>query len=175
VSVKLPYYRELTAATGITSRSEAFAYHAPDLQSRWSDYFAATRQGIGAAPAYSGADYVQAQRVRRVGQREVAALFETVDLVVTPTASVAAFAIDGLADAGMERFRAMHTSYWNAVGNPALSIPMGFGAAQLPLGLQLMGRPFDEETVLRAGDAYQQVTAWHLAEPSTADRAAVGV
>ncbi|MDX6241439.1 MAG: amidase [Kribbellaceae bacterium] len=175
VPVKLPYYRELTAATGITSRSEAFAYHAPDLQSRWSDYFAATRQGIGAAPAYSGADYVQAQRVRRVGQREVAALFETVDLVVTPTASVAAFAIDGLADAGMERFRAMHTSYWNAVGNPALSIPMGLGAAQLPLGLQLMGRPFEEATVLRAGDAYQQATDWHLAEPATADRAAIGV
>jgi aspartyl-tRNA(Asn)/glutamyl-tRNA(Gln) amidotransferase subunit A len=180
VPVTLPYYRELTAATGITSRSEAFAYHAPDLQSRWSEYFAATRQGLGTAPAYSGADYVQAQRVRRVGQREVASLFESVDLVVTPTASVAAFAIDGLGDQAMERFRAMHTSYWNAVGNPALSVPMGFGAAQLPLGLQLIGRPFEEETVLRAGDAYQQVTNWHLAQPalaehSTADRAAVGV
>jgi aspartyl-tRNA(Asn)/glutamyl-tRNA(Gln) amidotransferase subunit A len=99
---------------------------------------------------------------------------------VTPTASVAAFAIDGLGDQAMERFRAMHTSYWNAVGNPALSVPMGLGAAQLPLGLQLIGRPFEEETVLRAGDAYQQVTNWHLAQPalvehSTADRAAVGV
>lgn len=180
VPVTLPYYRELTAATGITSRSEAFAYHAPDLRTRWPEYFAATRQGVGAAPAYSGADYVQAQRVRRVGQREVGSLFESVDLVVTPTASVAAFAVDGLGDQGMERFRAMHTSYWNAVGNPALSVPMGFGAAQLPLGLQLIGRPFEEETVLRAGDAYQQMTNWHLAQPalvehSTADRAAVGV
>jgi len=179
VPVSLPYYRELTAATGITSRSEAFAYHAPDLQARWSDYFAATRQGIGAAPAYSGADYVQAQRVRRVGQREVAALFERVDLVVTPTASEAPFAIEGLGAAAMERFRAMHTSYWNAVGNPALSVPMGLGATHLPLGLQLIGRPFDEQTVLRAGDAYQRATDWHLAQPSmaasTADRAAVGV
>jgi aspartyl-tRNA(Asn)/glutamyl-tRNA(Gln) amidotransferase subunit A len=175
VPVKLPYYRELTAATGITSRSEAFAYHAPDLQSRWSDFFAATRQGVGAAPAYSGADYVQAQRVRRVGQLEVASLFETVDLIVTPTASVAAFAIDGLGDAAVERFRAMHTSYWNAVGNPALSVPMGFGAGRLPLGLQLIGRPFDEASVLRAGDAYQQATDWHLAEPVRTPAAAAVV
>jgi aspartyl-tRNA(Asn)/glutamyl-tRNA(Gln) amidotransferase subunit A len=175
VPVKLPYYRELTAATGITSRSEAFAYHAPDLRSRWSDYFAATRQNVGAAPAYSGADYVQAQRVRRVGQLEVASLFETVDVIVTPTASVAAFAIDGLGDVAMERFRAMHTSYWNAVGNPALSVPMGFGAAHLPLGLQLIGRPFDEAAVLRAGDAYQQATDWHLAEPIRTPAAAAVV
>ena len=69
----------------------------------------------------------------------------------------------------------MHTSYWNAVGNPALSIPIGLGAQQLPLSLQLIGRPFDEETVLRAGDAYQQATDWHLAQPLTVDRAAVGV
>lgn len=165
VPVQLPYYRELTAATGITSRSEAFAYHAPDLRTRWPDYFAATRQGVGIAPAYSGADYVQAQRVRRLGQRELAGLFGTVDLIVTPTASVEAFTVDGLGEM-TERFRAMHTSYWNAVGNPALSVPMGFGANGLPLGLQVVGRPFDEATVLRAGDAYQQETDWHLREPA---------
>lgn len=175
VPVRLPYYRELTAATGITSRSEAFAYHAPDLRTRWSDYFAATRQGVGIAAAYTGADYVQAQRVRRVGQRELASLFTEVDLIVTPTASVEAFTIDGLGSLATERFRAMHTSYWNAVGNPALSIPMGLGARGLPLGLQLVGRPFDEALVLRAGDAYQQDTDWHLRQPALAQASAVPV
>lgn len=175
VPVRLPYYRELTAATGITSRSEAFAYHAPDLRTRWSDYFAATRQGVGIAAAYTGADYVQAQRVRRVGQRELASLFTEVDLIVTPTASVEAFTIDGLSSLATERFRAMHTSYWNAVGNPALSVPMGLGARGLPLGLQLVGRPFDEALVLRAGDAYQQDTDWHLRQPALAQTSAVPV
>ncbi|MFI6826457.1 amidase [Kribbella sp. NPDC050241] len=175
VPVRLPYYRELTAATGITSRSEAFAYHAPDLRTRWSDYFAATRQGVGIAAAYTGADYVQAQRVRRVGQRELASLFTEVDLIVTPTASVEAFTIDGLSSLATERFRAMHTSYWNAVGNPALSIPMGLGVRGLPLGLQLVGRPFDEALVLRAGDAYQQATDWHLRQPALAQTSAVPV
>ena len=64
VPVQLPYYREVAAAARITSRSEAFAYHALDMQSRWDEYFAATRQGVGSSPFNTGADYVQAQRVR---------------------------------------------------------------------------------------------------------------
>jgi len=172
VDVSLPLWSELSAATRITSRSEAFAYHAPDLQSRWSDYFAATRQGVGTAVAYSGADYVQAQRVRRVGQKAVAGLFETVDLVITPTSSVAGWTIDSLSTMA-ERFGAMHTGYWNAVGNPALVVPMGFNEIGLPLSVQIVGKPFDEVAVLRAGDAYQRVTDWHLAVPPVLSAAAV--
>jgi aspartyl-tRNA(Asn)/glutamyl-tRNA(Gln) amidotransferase subunit A len=164
VDVTLPLWDELSAATRVTSRSEAFAYHAPDLQSRWSDYFAATRQGVGVAVGFSGADYVQAQRVRRVGQKAVAGLFADVDLVITPTSSVAGWTIDSLATMA-ERFGAMHTGYWNAVGNPALVVPMGFNDIGLPLSLQIVGRPFEEAAVLRAGDAYQRVSNWHLSVP----------
>ncbi len=168
IEVELPLWAELNAATRVTSRSEAFAYHAPDLRSRWSDYFQATRTGVGAAVAFTGADYVQAQRVRRVGQKAVGALFEQVDLVITPTSSVAGWKVDEL-DLMMERFGAMHTGYWNAVGNPALVVPMGFsgepGSGGLPLSLQIVGKPFAEALVLRAGDAYQQVTDWHLQLP----------
>jgi aspartyl-tRNA(Asn)/glutamyl-tRNA(Gln) amidotransferase subunit A len=171
IEVELPLWAELNAATRVTSRSEAFAYHAPDLRSRWSDYFQATRTGVGAAVAFTGADYVQAQRVRRVGQKAVARVFEQVDLVITPTSSVAGWKIDEL-DLMMERFGAMHTGYWNAVGNPALVVPMGFsgepGTGGLPLSLQIVGKPFAEGLVLRAGDAYQQVTDWHLQLPPMA-------
>lgn len=175
IEVELPLWAELNAATRVTSRSEAFAYHAPDLRSRWSDYFQATRTGVGAAVAFTGADYVQAQRVRRVGQKAVAKIFEQVDLVITPTSSVAGWKIDEL-DLMTERFGAMHTGYWNAVGNPALVVPMGFsgepGAGGLPLSLQIVGKPFTEALVLRAGDAYQQVTDWHLQLPPLLDGAA---
>jgi aspartyl-tRNA(Asn)/glutamyl-tRNA(Gln) amidotransferase subunit A len=62
----------------------------------------------------------------------------------------------------------LFTSYWNAVGLPAMALPMGFNADGLPLSLQLAGRPFAEGTVLRAGDAYQHATDWHLRMPPLA-------
>ena len=161
VPVQLPYYREVAAAARITSRSEAFAYHALDMQSRWDEYFAATRQGVGSSPFNTGADYVQAQRVRRVGQKAIAELFSTVDIILTPMASTEAPTIDSLAQSFGDRFALVHAAYWNGLGHPALSVPMGYGESGLPLGLQVIGKPFDESGVLKVGDAFQQVTTWH--------------
>jgi Asp-tRNA(Asn)/Glu-tRNA(Gln) amidotransferase A subunit family amidase len=58
------------------------------------------------------------------------------------------------------------TAPFNAAGLPALSVPCGVDAAGMPVGLQLVGRPFDEASVLRAGHAYEQATDWHLRRPS---------
>ena len=58
------------------------------------------------------------------------------------------------------------TAPFNATGLPALSVPCGFTSAGLPIGLQIVGRPFDEATVLRAGHAYEQATEWHLRKPA---------
>ena len=57
------------------------------------------------------------------------------------------------------------TRPWNGLGLPALSVPCGFSAAGLPIGLQLVGRPFDEATVLRAADAFQRLTDFHARRP----------
>jgi aspartyl-tRNA(Asn)/glutamyl-tRNA(Gln) amidotransferase subunit A len=108
---------------------------------------------------------VQAQRVRRVVHKAITATFADVDLVVTPTASVGAIRLDDLTNDLGSWFRLIHTAYWDGVGNPVLSVPMGFTESGLPLGLQFAGRPFDEGLVLRAGDAYQQVTDWHTRRP----------
>jgi aspartyl-tRNA(Asn)/glutamyl-tRNA(Gln) amidotransferase subunit A len=59
----------------------------------------------------------------------------------------------------------VHTSYWDAVGNPVLVVPMGFTEGGLPLSLQLAGRPFEEALLVQAGDAFQQATDWHLRVP----------
>jgi len=160
IDVEIPWYNEVAAANRITSRSEALAYHLPDLRSRWFDYFDSTRQGVGAGAFFTGADYVQAQRVRRVAQGAVADLFTAVDLVVTPTTSAPAPRLDRLIEHGW-RMELTHTNYWNVVGNPALAVPMGHTRLAMPLSLQIIGRPFDEASVLRAGDAYQQNTGWH--------------
>ncbi len=182
VEVELPVYNEMAAANVVVMLSEALAYHLPDLQTRWSDYFEGTRNVVGSAVLYGAADYVQAQRARRVGQKALAELYERVDLILTPTCSAGATAFADLSSM-LERVAAgsigpIHTGYWDSTGNPVLSVPMGRTAAGLPLGLQIAGRPFDEVAVLRAGDAYQSRTAWHLDVPPiliSAESAAVAV
>jgi aspartyl-tRNA(Asn)/glutamyl-tRNA(Gln) amidotransferase subunit A len=165
VEIEVPLYEQMTAALMVIVAGEMLAYHMPDAQTRLADYVESNRLGLGTHSFHSGADYVQAQRVRRVVHKAITATFADVDLVVTPTASVGAIRLDDLTNDLGSWFRLIHTAYWDGVGNPVLSVPMGFTESGLPLGLQFAGRPFDEGLVLRAGDAYQQVTDWHTRRP----------
>jgi aspartyl-tRNA(Asn)/glutamyl-tRNA(Gln) amidotransferase subunit A len=160
--VSLPLYQELATATMAGLQAEALAYHRKDLQARWGDYGYGTRMAIGTAMLMTGADYVQAQRVRRVGVRRMAELFADYDILITPTCLVPPPLLDGLEFGAL--IGSILTPYWNAVGNPAISIPMGLTSKELPAGLQLAGRPFEETTVFRAADAFQRLTDHHLAE-----------
>jgi aspartyl-tRNA(Asn)/glutamyl-tRNA(Gln) amidotransferase subunit A len=172
VEVELPHYAEMTSAGMVIMFSEALAYHRPDMQTRWSDYAAGTRKVIGSGLCFTAADYVQAQRVRRAGQRAVAELFTQVDLLLTPTVGAGATSFEELdatvRDLSTGAFGPTYTPYWDTTGHPVLSVPAGFTANGLPLGMQLIGRPLDEPTVLKAGDAFQQVTDWHLRVPPIA-------
>ncbi|MBO0877007.1 MAG: amidase [Pseudonocardia sp.] len=161
--VELPLYHELTATTMIGISAEAYAYHRPDLRTRWNDYGAGTRMAVCAGALFPAGDYVQAQRVRRLGQRKISELFGDVDLIVTPTSARGAAKLEKLAFDDI--IDALHTPYWNALGNPAMSVPMGFTTDGLPLGMQIIGRPFEEAAVLAAGHAYQQRTNWHQQVP----------
>lgn len=166
VEIELPYYAELASAAIVTTLSEALAYHQRDLTGRWADFFASTRSTIGLAAYFTGADYVQAQRLRRTTGDAVASLLRDVDVIATPTASIVATPYDRLGaffESG--EFFAVYATYWNLLGNPALSVPMGFTGDRLPLGLQLAGAHFDEAAVLRAGAAYQDRTDWHRLRP----------
>jgi aspartyl-tRNA(Asn)/glutamyl-tRNA(Gln) amidotransferase subunit A len=162
--VSIPLYQELTDATMLGWPGEAGAYHLKDLQTRWNDFGAATRMVLVAGVLVSSADYAQCQRVRRVGQKQVASIMQDVDLIVTPTTATGAPLVAGLDFAGL--ISSIFTPIWNATGHPALSVPMGFTAGGLPLGLQIVGRPLDEATVLQAGDAFQHLTDWHLRLPA---------
>jgi len=95
------------------------------------------------------------------------AVFETVDLLLTPTTMRPASLIgeesvevDGVALTPGGAFAAL-TMPFNIAGLPAISVPCGFSTSGLPLALQLAGKPFDETTVLRAAAAYEAATAWH--------------
>jgi aspartyl-tRNA(Asn)/glutamyl-tRNA(Gln) amidotransferase subunit A len=171
VDAELPYWTEMLTANLVTMCAEAFAYHRNDLVERWEDYFAATRLMLARGAMVTGADYVQAQRVRRVAQDAVARMFDDLDVIVCPTAAVGAPRYDELTDdAGRIEieglFRTIFTQYWDCVGNPVLAAPMGATAAGLPLSIQFAGPAFGEAGVLRAADAFQGVTGWHRRVPA---------
>lgn len=158
----LPLYHELSAATLLSVWCEAGAYHQPELGPRWSDYTLSARMMIGSSAFISGADYVQAQRVRRVGQRQLGELLERFDVLVAPTITMPA----PLVEAAMDPAHGvrLHTLYWNSLGNPVLALPIGF-ADGLPLSMQVAAPPFDEATLVRVGRAFQRHTDWHRRAP----------
>ncbi|MDF0528960.1 amidase [Tsukamurella sp. 8F] len=166
VPVTLPRYREVTEALFVINNGETLAYHRGDARRRLADYSPSLRLSLPSATADSAADYVQAQRVRRVAHQELANLYADrgLDLILTATAYTGALAYDEL-DIGLSWFDSINTAYWDPMGNPVVSVPIGFTADRLPLAMQLAGRPFDEATVLRAADAFQQSTDWHRAGP----------
>ncbi|EPH41379.1 putative Glutamyl-tRNA(Gln) amidotransferase subunit A [Streptomyces aurantiacus JA 4570] len=170
VEVRLPYWKELITTAFVTAACEGLAHHRTDLSRRWDDYCVASRGLLATGALMSGADYVQAQRVRTVAQRAVDVLFADVDVVVCPTASIGAPPFGALADAAGHQdhagvFGKIHTPYWNPLANPVLAVPMGVTAAALPLSLQIAGPVAGEATILRVGDAFQRYTDWHLRTP----------
>lgn len=173
VPIELPHYDVLNAVTILTLIIEASAFHIDGLRKRYVDYGAPTRLTLSQALLASGADYVQAQRVRRSVQNEVRRLFQDVDVVVSPTISRPAPLFAELPDFMGSWFEGQdlrfHTGYWNALGAPSLTVPMGFNRDGLPLAAQISGRPFDEEVVLRVGHAFQANTDWHLRHPALDD------
>jgi aspartyl-tRNA(Asn)/glutamyl-tRNA(Gln) amidotransferase subunit A len=167
VPVALPLYDELNDVTMMGFQAEAFAYHRANLRSRWTEFGAATRLHVAEGALFSAGDYVQMQRVRRLGRKRLEAVWESVDYLVTPTLSDVAFLLEGISFADFGD--CLHTPYWNATGSPAVSVPMGFSDAGLPLGLQIVGRHFDEAGVLGVAHGYQQETDWHVRVPPIAE------
>jgi aspartyl-tRNA(Asn)/glutamyl-tRNA(Gln) amidotransferase subunit A len=167
VDVDLPHAAIARDAQRAIMYSEAYAYHQADLQTRPELYGKYTRQQIHQGALYSAADYVQAQRVRSLVKEEALQALSTVDVLATPTMLNVAPTFEGYDPDAMRRAPTF-TGIWNLTGLPAASLCCGFSSAGLPIGMQLVGKPFDEATVLRVGDAYQQLTDWHTRVPHVA-------
>ena len=109
--------------------------------------------------------YYKAQKLRTLLRQEVLEALNKVDVLVCPTAGVAAQKIepDPVVDskAGSSRLEAMLTVLFSLASIPALSIPCGFTSENLPIGLQIAGRPFEEQTLFNVAYAYEQNTPWH--------------
>ena len=115
---------------------------------------------------YYDAYYRKAQQVRTLIRRDFERAFESCDLIATPTTPGPAWPLGELVDDPLQMYLAdVYTVTANLAGLPALSIPCGVTGAGLPVGVQLIGRPLDEATVLRAGDAFQRHTHFHELVP----------
>jgi aspartyl-tRNA(Asn)/glutamyl-tRNA(Gln) amidotransferase subunit A len=154
------------------AESEQYAIHEEELRSRPGDFGADFRGRVLPAILYSGADYVQAQRERRVMLAEMAPLYAKYDVLLAPTAAGPAPPLDAWRTIRFWQ-QASLTTPFNVTGGPALAQCMGFTPAGLPLSLQVVGRPFDEATVFRAAHAYEEATSWHKRRPALDPEAAV--
>ncbi|MBI3105277.1 MAG: Asp-tRNA(Asn)/Glu-tRNA(Gln) amidotransferase subunit GatA [Candidatus Rokubacteria bacterium] len=115
---------------------------------------------------YYDAYYGKAQRVRTLVRRDFQEAFERVDVLAAPTTPGVAFTLGEKTDPLQMYLNDILTIPVNLAGLPGVSVPAGFTTSGLPIGLQLIGRAFDESTVLRAAHAYQQATDWHLRKPT---------
>jgi len=115
---------------------------------------------------YYDAYYLKAQKVRTLIKQEFEHAFEKCDALVTPTSPIVPFKLGEKLEDPMQMYLSdVCTLPINIAGIPAISIPAGF-ADNLPIGMQIMGKPFSEETLLRIAFAYEQATAWHKKKPS---------
>jgi len=116
---------------------------------------------------YYDAYYLRAQKVRTLIRRDFLQAFEKVDAIITPTSPTAAFKIGEKFDDPLQMYLSdIFTISCNLAGICGVSLPCGFTQApKLPMGLQLLGKPFGEETILRLGHAYEQSVPWQREKP----------
>jgi aspartyl-tRNA(Asn)/glutamyl-tRNA(Gln) amidotransferase subunit A len=115
---------------------------------------------------YYDAYYGKAQAVRTLICQDFREAFNDVDLIVTPVTPTPAFRLGEKSEDPLQMYLSdIYTISINLAGLPAISVPCGFSKSGLPIGLQLIGRAFEEETLLRAAHAYEQATQWHVKKP----------
>jgi aspartyl-tRNA(Asn)/glutamyl-tRNA(Gln) amidotransferase subunit A len=120
----------------------------------------------GLSAGYYDAYYLKAQRVRTLIKEDFEKAFKSVDVIMTPTSPEPAFRIGEKSDDPLKMYLSdIFTIPCNLAGLPGISIPCGFTANGLPIGLQILGKPFDEETILRVAYAYEQNTNWRERKP----------
>jgi aspartyl-tRNA(Asn)/glutamyl-tRNA(Gln) amidotransferase subunit A len=115
---------------------------------------------------YYDAYYLKAQRVRTLIKQDFDEAFKHCDVIVTPTAPTTAFKLaEKIQDPLQMYLSDIYTISINLAGLPALSLPCGFDQVGMPIGMQIVGKHFDEATILRVGHAYEQATEWSKRKP----------
>src|SRR5262249_18602967 len=169
--VSLPIERYSLGTSFAVLGSEAFALHEPLLRRHAADYAPEVRRRLLAAAFMTAGDYLNGQRARRLIRDAVDAVLQRVDCLLAPTLPVAAPPITASEVRIGDRTEAtrpamtMFTRLFNLSGHPVVCLPCGFSRDGMPFSLQLVGRPFDEATILRLAKTYEDATEWHQRRP----------
>jgi len=169
--ITLEQMKHAAAASAAVISAESYAYHEPWLRTRATEYGPDVRERLLVGAFVSGSEYLKGQRVRRLIRDEVDRVLGDVDVLIAPTLPIAAVPVGAREvdiDGKPQPVRpslVRYTRPFNVSGHPVASVPCGFTVDGLPIGMQVIGRTFDEATVLRLADAYQRVTDWHTRRP----------
>ena len=156
-----------------------YGYSAPDAKNLLEVYLKSREQGFGSevrrrimmgtyvlSAGYYDAYYKQAQKVRTLVKRDFLKAFTDVDAILTPTSPTTAWKLGEKSDDPLSMYLAdIYTVSVNVAGVPAISIPCGF-VHDLPVGLQIIGKHFDEETIMHVAQTYEKATEWHKMKPA---------
>ena len=170
--VTLPLMKHMPAASIAIMTAESYAVHRRMIRERLTDYGADVRLRVLMGAMVSAEQYLKAQRFRRLLCEQTAEAMKRFDVLIAPTTAITATPIDqevvrvGNKELVVAASLSRLTRPANMTGLPAISIPCGFSSAGLPIGLQIIGRPFDEAMVLQVADAYQRATEWHRRRPA---------
>ena len=156
--IDLPHAWLGPAASWAIAYTESFALHRANFFARPRDYTPTFLHKISGAALLTAEERITAQRLRQVITAEFIAALQLVDVIVVPTTAYPAYPIGGTSPQADMRSLTRSISL---TGLPALALPCGFTSAGLPASMQLVGRAWEESTVLRVGYAYEQVAGWH--------------
>src|SRR5436190_7869845 len=190
VSISLPHTEYAIATYYLIATAEAssnlarydgvkYGYRAAQTGNLLDMYYRTRAHGFGSevkrrimlgtyalSAGYYDAYYLKAQKVRTLIRQDFLAAFEACDVIATPVAPTVAFRLgEKTADPLTMYLSDIFTIAVNLAGLPGLSVPCGCDAKGLPIGLQLIGKPFGEDTLLQAAYAYEQATPWHTRKP----------
>lgn len=173
VPAKLPYVEDMMRIANVISRCESAAVHTRIAREHPADLQPAVRKRLELGFKISAHDYLQATRLRaRLTSDFVKDVFPRFDVLLTPVIvefppeANAVAAMDPDAVVARMRDFSRCTRPFNGFGFPALSVPCGFSQAGLPVAYQIVGRPFEEATILRVGNAYERATQWSQRRPA---------
>ncbi len=156
-----------------------YGYRTPRSEHLIDMYMKTRREGFGPevkrrimlgtyalSAGYYDAYYLKALRVRTLIRQDFIEAFKRCDVIVTPTSPTPAFKFGEKTDDPLQMYLSdIFTISGNLAGVPGISINCGFTRSGLPIGLQIIGKPFDEETILRVAHVYEQATPWHKQRP----------
>jgi aspartyl-tRNA(Asn)/glutamyl-tRNA(Gln) amidotransferase subunit A len=191
VPVTLPHTEYAIATYYLVATAEAssnlgrydgvkYGYRTPTSENLIDMYMKTRREGFGAevkrrimlgtyalSAGYYDAYYLKALKVRTLIRQDFSRAFETCDVMLTPTSPTAAFRLGEKVEDPLQMYLAdVFTISANLAGVPGMSINCGFTGAGLPIGLQVIGKPFDEGTILKVAHAYEQATPWRTRRPN---------